>query len=149
MPRQAGWAPVRSHGMRSLAWIATNGDAFRQKTLRYSNSGIVSPGSVGSVGSPGSVGSLGSVGSSLSPTARHHGQEAASSQELLLGREMREPLPLARPPRPHARPAPHPSSSESEAASASELELWPDQGEPNPAAEPGETQAPRGTRPQC
>ncbi|CAN0022699.1 unnamed protein product [Lampetra fluviatilis] len=44
---------------------------------------------------------------------------------------------------------PHPSSFEPEAAPASELKLWQDQGEPNPAAEPGETKAPRGTRPQC
>ncbi|CAN0381001.1 unnamed protein product [Lampetra planeri] len=88
------------------------------------------------------------LGSRLSPTARHHGQEAASSQELL-GREMREPLPLAGRLRPHARPAPHPSSSEHEAAPASELEFRPDHGEPNPAAEPGETEALRGIRPQC
>ncbi|CAN0126534.1 unnamed protein product [Lampetra fluviatilis] len=62
---------------------------------------------------------------------------------------MREPLPLAGPPRPHARPAPRPSTSEPEPAQASVLELRPDQGELNPAAEPGETEAPPGTRPQC
>ncbi|CAN0115555.1 unnamed protein product [Lampetra planeri] len=76
-------------------------------------------------------------------------QDSKTTQERLLGREMREPLPLAGPPRPDARPVPHPSSFEPEAAPASELKLWQDQGEPNPAAEPGETKAPRGTRPQC